>query len=202
GRRLVFGKIDIVHFSAEENVFLHSGRSVVATRGCATPTPCIYLSQELAGQGAIQGILVGEVDASRLWGAENLPPLIDICVLDDQGRTLFCPQADSSKFPEKVANTFSGQFEWRNSGTEYLSDYWSVPLKPQFFVSHWTVVASEARGEVLAPLRHFKRIFLLTVLLAFWVVVLLSLIQIRRNMVPLTRLQEGTRRLTRGDLRA
>jgi putative nucleotidyltransferase with HDIG domain len=202
GRRLVFGKIDIVHFSAEENVFLHSGRSVVATRGCATPTPCIYLSQELAGQGAIQGILVGEVDASRLWGAENLPPLIDICVLDDQGRTLFCPQADSSKFPEKVANTFSGQFEWRNNGNEYLSDYWSVPLKPQFFVSHWTVVASEARGEVLAPLRHFKRIFLLTVLLAFWVVVLLSLIQIRRNMVPLTRLQEGTRRLTRGDLRA
>jgi putative nucleotidyltransferase with HDIG domain len=202
GRRLVFGKIDIVHFSAEENVFLHSGRSVVSTRECPTPTPCIFLSQELAGEGAIQGILVGQVDASRLWGAENLPPLIDICVLDDQGRPLFCPQADSSKFPLKVANTFSGQFEWRKNGDEYLSDYWSVPLKSQFFISHWTVIASEARSNVLAPLTHFKKIFLLTVLLAFWVVLLLSLIQIRRNMVPLIRLQEGTRRLTRGELGA
>jgi putative nucleotidyltransferase with HDIG domain len=202
GRRLISGKMEVVYFSPEERVFLGSGKSVVSTRSCATPAPCIYLAQELAGQGAIQGILVGEVDASHLWGQENLPPLIDICVLDDQGRTLFCPQADSSQFPIKTANTFSGQFEWSNHGNSYLSDYWSVPLKPHFFVSHWTVVASEARSDVLAPLSHFKRIFLLTVLLAFWVVILLSLIQIRRNMVPLTRLQEGTRRLTRGDLRA
>jgi putative nucleotidyltransferase with HDIG domain len=202
GRRLIFGNMEIVYFSPEERAFLHSGRSVVSTRGCSSPTPCIFLSQELAEQGALQGLLVGEVDATHLWGQENLPPLIDICVLDDQGRTLFCPQADSSQFPQKIANTFSGQFEWSTNGNKYLSDYWSVPLKPRFFVSHWTIVASEARSDVLAPLSHFKRIFLLTVLLAFWVVILLSLIQIRRNMVPLTRLQEGTRRLTRGDLGA
>jgi len=203
GRRLVFGKVNgPVYFSAEEHEFLHSGKSVLSTRDCATPTPCVFLSQELSGQGASQGIIVAEVDASHLWGEENLPPLIDLCVLDDLGRTLFCPEATPSQFPSKLASTFSGQFEWSNNGRKYLSDYWSVPLKPQFFISHWTIIVSEAKSDVLAPLSHFKKIFLLTVLLAFWVVLLLSLIQIRRNMVPLTRLQEGTRLLTRGDLRA
>jgi putative nucleotidyltransferase with HDIG domain len=97
-------------------------------------------------------------------------------------------------------STPAGQIDWNNGGKEYLSDYWRAPLKAHFLTSHWTVIASESRTDMLAPLKNFKRSFFLTVLLALWVVLLLSLIQIRRNMVPLARLQEGTRRITKGDL--
>ena len=202
-RQIIYGKVaGALEFSGDEQKFLHSGKTLVSTRSCSSPAPCVFLSQELSGPNAGRGTLVAEVEVSHLWGAENLPPLINLCVLDDAGRSLFCPEAAPSQFPSKIASTFSGQFDWKNDGQEYLSDYWSAPLKPRFFASHWTVIASEASRDVLAPLNHFKRIFLLTVLLAFWVVLLLSLIQIRRYMVPLTRLQEGTRRITSGDLGA
>jgi putative nucleotidyltransferase with HDIG domain len=202
-RQVVYGKVAVpLEFSEEERKFLHSGKSLLSTRSCSSPAPCVFLSQELSRPGSGGGILVAQVDLAHLWDADNLPPFMNVCVLDETGRALYCPDADPSQFPSKVASSFSGEFDWKNGGQEYLSDYWSGPLKPRFFASHWTVVASEARSDVLAPLNHFKRIFLLTVLLAFWVVLLLSLIQIRRNMVPLARLQEGTRRITGGDLGA
>lgn len=202
-RQVIHGKVAVaLEFSEEERKFLHSGRSLLSTRSCESPAPCVFLSQELSRSGSGGAILVAEVNASQLWDADSLPPLINLCVLDEAGRSLYCPDAEPSQFPSKIASTLSGQFNWDNGGQEYLSDYWSAPLKPLFFASHWTVIASEAKSDVLAPLNRFKRIFLLTVLLAFWVVLLLSLIQIRRNMVPLTRLQEGTRRITSGDLGA
>ena len=202
-RQVVYGKVTLqLEFSGDEEQFLHSGRTLVSTRSCSGPAPCVFLSQELSGSNSDSGTLVAEVNGSQLWDADNPPPLINVCVLDDAGRPLSCPEADPYQFPSKVASSFSGQFDWKNSGQEYLSDYWSVPLKPRFFASRWTVIASEARSDMLASLNHFKRIFLPTVLLAFCVVLLLSLIQIRRNMVPLMRLQEGTRRITGGDLGA
>ncbi|HYL68452.1 MAG TPA: HD domain-containing phosphohydrolase [Candidatus Limnocylindria bacterium] len=202
-RQVIYGKVAIeLEYSEDERKFLHSGNTLLSTRSCSKPVPCVFLSQELSKRSSGNGALVAEVNASRLWNADNLPPLIDMCVLDEAGRALYCPKADPSQFPSNVASSFSGEFEWKNGGQEYLSDYWSAPLKPRFFASHWTVIASEARSDVLAPLNHFKRIFLLTVLLAFWVVLFLSLIQIRRTMVPLARLQAGTRRVTSGDFAA
>ena len=48
---------------------------------------------------------------------------------------------------------------------------------------------------MLAPLAKFKATFPLVVLMALLVVLLLSIIQIRRSLVPLEKLQEGTRRI-------
>ena len=61
------------------------------------------------------------------------------------------------------------------------------------------MVLSEPRSHVLAPMAKFKRIFPLVVLLALWVVLLLSIMQIRKSLVPLEKLQEGTRRIAGSD---
>lgn len=179
-RQALYGKVaGELEFSADEQKFLHAGKTLVSTRSCARPAPCLFLSQELSGPNSGRRTLVAEVEVSDLWNPENLPPLTTLCLLDDQGHPLSCPNATPSQFLSKIAGASSGQFDWTNGGQEYLSDYWGVPLKPRFFVSHWTVIASEAKSDILAPLDHFNRTFLLTVLLAFWVVLLLSLIQIR-----------------------
>ena len=70
-------------------------------------------------------------------------------------------------------------------------------LKPKFFTPRWVVVLSEYRADVLAPMAYFKKIFLPVILMSLWLVLLLSLTQIRRNLVPLEKLQEGTRRIAR-----
>jgi class 3 adenylate cyclase/HAMP domain-containing protein len=58
---------------------------------------------------------------------------------------------------------------------------------------------SESRADDLAPLANFQRMFPLVILMSFWVVLLLSLVQIRRSLIPLGKLQEGTRRIAQRD---
>jgi putative nucleotidyltransferase with HDIG domain len=48
-------------------------------------------------------------------------------------------------------------------------------------------------------MNEFKKLFPLVILLALWVVLLLSLSQIRRSLVPLEKLQEGTTRVAQRD---
>jgi putative nucleotidyltransferase with HDIG domain len=202
-RLTLYGSVDAEpEFSNDERQFLHSGKTLLLTRTCGSSAPCVLLSQELSGPNSHRGMIVAEVELSHLWDADNLPPLIGLCVLDDAGRPLYCPEVASSQLPPAIVNSVAGQFDWKNGSQEYLSEYWSVPLKAHFLTSHWTVIASESRMDILAPLKNFKRSFYLVVLLAIWVVLLVSLIQIRRNMLPLARLQEGTWRITTGDLGA
>jgi signal transduction histidine kinase len=56
------------------------------------------------------------------------------------------------------------------------------------------VVQSETKNDILAPIGNFKIIFLSLVLLTFLIAVFLSLIQIRRSLVPIELLREATRK--------
>jgi putative nucleotidyltransferase with HDIG domain len=64
------------------------------------------------------------------------------------------------------------------------------------------VILSESREEALAPLEQFKKTFPLVILLALWVVLFLSVSQIRRSLVPLERLKEGTGRIAKREFDA
>jgi putative nucleotidyltransferase with HDIG domain len=92
-------------------------------------------------------------------------------------------------------SNISGQFEWEHEKNQYLAGYWSLFLKARYYTPKWTVVLSESKAAVLAPIATFKRTFPLIILLTLWLVVLLSIIQIRRNLVPLEKLREGTRHI-------
>ena len=99
-------------------------------------------------------------------------------------------------FSEKVTLQMSrsalGQFEWVHGKKEYLANYWSIFLQGTFFTPKWTVVLSESKSDVLAPAANFKKVFPLIILMSLLVVLLLSTIQIRRSLIPLEKLREGT----------
>jgi HAMP domain-containing protein len=109
------------------------------------------------------------------------------------------PDSLAEQGMRRIIHSASGEFEWNDGDKEYLASYRSVFLKPRFFTPAWTVVLSEARADVLAPMANFKRTFPLIILVSLWVVLLLSMLQIRRSLVPLEKLQEGTRRVARKD---
>jgi putative nucleotidyltransferase with HDIG domain len=188
-----------IDFTAKEQEILHLGKSVLSTIECNQPEPCIVMSRELNAGHPDEGILAAEIQASYLWDVEKLHQDIGLCVLDPSGKSLFCSPESPSTFPAQVNHSFSGELEWKLNGREYLANYWSLPLDNSFSASHWTIVSSEAKSDVLAPLARFRTSFLLVFLLALWVVLLLSLIQIRRNLVPLGKLKEGTRGISLGD---
>jgi putative nucleotidyltransferase with HDIG domain len=198
--RNIFGNsLPQFSFTEAEQQSLRSGRNILSTIPCAKLHPCILLSQALNQEVSTQGILVAEIHSSYLWDSQDLPEAMALCVLDPAGRQLFCSGEAPDRFPNQVTHSFSGQFEWRGNVHDYLAGYWNLPLQSAFSAPHWTIITSEAKPDVLAPLLRFRNSFLLVFLLALWIVLLLSLIQIRRNLVPLAKLKEGTRGISSGD---
>jgi HD-GYP domain-containing protein (c-di-GMP phosphodiesterase class II)/HAMP domain-containing protein len=160
---------------------IKTGRPALVVRNYTDGTVELYMYKVMDPLGPSRGILVGKIAANDLWSTDTLPPMTELTVLDQDGRTLF------SSLPD------TGTTE------DYIAISWTMPLKFTFGVPHWTVVLSESRAEVLAPMTNFKILFPLVIIVSLCLVALLSLGQIRRNLVPLEKLREGTRRVAEGD---
>jgi signal transduction histidine kinase/CheY-like chemotaxis protein/HAMP domain-containing protein len=131
---------------------------------------------------------------------------VKVIVLDEWGRPLFSSFGPARALPESVTRQAgqrtAGHFEWSDGSAEYIATHWSLFLQSTFSTPKWTIVLNQSKTDVLAPIAHFKRTFLLVIILTVLMVLLLSVRQIRKSLTPLERLQEGTRRLALGDLDA
>lgn len=148
------------------------------------------------------GYLIGEINASYLWGIEqgnSLPPDTEVCVLDASKHIVFSSFAhedpSSKKDDFQVENGVFGQFEFIRENEKHLASYRKIFLNHRFLADIWTVVLSQSKADVLAPMSHFKTIFPPIVLMTFWVVLLFSIYAIRKSLVPLESLKKGTHRI-------
>jgi signal transduction histidine kinase/ActR/RegA family two-component response regulator len=166
----------------------------------------VFLSRSLDPAQPQRGTLHGEINPAYLWNVEDeagLEPGMRVIVLDEAGRTLYSSFPGSAVAEEVIRATFqgpAGRFTWRDQTDEYLAGYWSLFLKGKFTTPKWTIVISRSRADVLAPIADFNRTFILIALMSLWIVLLLSVRQIRRIMQPLDALQAATRRLAIGHL--
>jgi len=190
----------------EEAAHLREGRTLVTAEIRSNRPSVIFMRRFLDRTSPSKGLLVGQVSDYYLWrrGEENpLPPMTELMVLNHNGGVLFSSVSGPTPFPQGEVSNMSkkhaGQFEWRRGENEYVGRYLSMYMEKEFHIPKWLVVLGESKTHVLAPMARFKHIFPLVVLLALWVVLLLSISQIRRNLVPLERLQEGTRRIAARD---
>ena len=190
----------------EEAEHLRQGRTLISAKLRPNLPGVIFMRRLLKGTGPSKGLLVGQVSDYYLWrrGEENpLPPMTEMLVLDNRGGILFSTLSWSRAVPKgevsQMIQNHSGQFEWRYGEREYMGRYLSMYLEKEFHFPKWVVLLCESKAHVLAPMARFKHIFPLVVLLALWVVLLLSISQIRRNLVPLERLQQGTKRIAARD---
>jgi putative nucleotidyltransferase with HDIG domain len=204
---LLFGHIqNIPKLTLEQKQHIRSGRAYVSSEHFPDSRADIFMSMAVDPRNPRRGILLGKIAPAYLWGSTNelpLPPKIELCILDQLNNVLFSSLPGPVSFPEQVILQMSrsalGQFEWVHGEKEYLASYRSIFRQSPLFIPKWTVVLSESKSDVLAPAANFKKIFLLTLLMSLWVVLLLSIVQIRRNLIPLEKLQEGTRRIATQD---
>ncbi len=144
------------------------------------------------------GIITGEINAAFLW---NVP--IDatsvLCVLGEAGDPLFCsdtvPAGMLESIKQQLANRQADRFGWEWSGTKMLANYWSLFLEHSFHASQWTIILSKPETEVLLAMTRFQSLFPPVIAVSILAVVLLSISQIRRYLVPLERLGHGTRQI-------
>ena len=204
---LLFGDIqNIPKLTLEQKQHIRSGGTYVWSKHFPDFRPHIFMSMAVDPRRPRRGILLGEVATAYLWGPTNelpLPPMIELCILDQLNNSLFSSLLGPVSFPEELAlkmtQTVMGQFEWVNGEKEYLASYRSVLLQTTLFMPKWMVVLSESKSDLLAPVVNFRKIFPLVLLLSVWVVLFVSIVLIRKSLIPLEKLQEGTRRIAAQD---
>jgi diguanylate cyclase (GGDEF)-like protein len=204
GRRTpVFGRMgELPVVPSADRADLALGVPVILSR----PTPGggsrLFLLRHVGGAGEPQGTLVGEASPEFLWGALNLGlPSTDtrISVRDDSDHVVFtsgAAEADRLLEPELVVPTHA---RTPSADDPYITATRVIYLDEIFSGPTWSLVLSQSRDDVLGPMVSFTRMFLLVVVLASLLVLIVSNDQIRRSLVPLQALQQGTRRIAERD---
>jgi putative nucleotidyltransferase with HDIG domain len=205
--RPLSGQIDpLPELSPRERQAVPSEKTAVVSRLQPGQPTRLFMARTLDPNDPASPFLLGEIDTDYLWGATEgvpLPPQIELCLVEESERVLTCsvplpPQA-LERATRKEVRSGPVQFEWENHEEKYLASAWPIFMQSRFAAPTWTVVLSEPKTEVFAATAYFKTIFPAVVLFSLCVVVLLGVGQIRRSLVPLERLREGTRRIAGRD---
>ena len=165
----------------------------------------VYLLRRLVRRGEVRGTFVGR-SVPNTCGAtldQNLPsPTTRMAVLDESSHLLFGSTKRGSPVPRAMPQTV-----WIPRDTikavapseYYLTASSAIALDAAFAAQPWTVVFSESKEQVLEPMVEFTNTFLLVIGLSSLAVLLLSVSQIRRSVLPLEELQKGTHRIAQRD---
>ncbi len=164
-----------------------------------------YLVRRLSDRKAgVHGLLVGEVNADYLWATSDqglIGPGTILTVEDDSGHVLLSSIAGvHSTFQTLGLDAPLTADSLAAIDTKpYVSSTWPILLDEVFVAPNWNLVLAHSRGEVMGPVVRFTDKLILVVLASMTLVVVLSVTRIRRSLVPLAELQEGTRRIAGRD---
>ncbi len=191
------GTLEAPNLAPDDRAYVQSGKPLVQTHACEEqPGNCVRLVRAMDIGQPTQRILVGEINPEYLWVRQHLPAGLEACVQTASGVELFCSDPALTLIkPQGRGHSSSGFFQWRNQNALYDAAYWSLLLRPGFHTESWLVMIGQNHDDIFMPMRRFRNSFPLVVLLALWVVTLVSSVQIRRTLVPLEKLQEGTRQI-------
>jgi len=184
---------------------LASGQAIVFVQKIDGTHSRVFMALATSRKSPEQGLLVGEIHPEYLKNLIDnaLPVEGGVTVLDSNGSPLYRSQPLPAEVTRRVIDesksTVSGQVEWDQEGDTHLANYRSIFLKMIYLSEDWIVIVSQSKAEAFAPAKSFTRTFVLVVILTILVVSLLSIVQIRKSLVPLEKLQEGTKKISGGD---
>ena len=183
-----------------EKKHLLSGRTLLKVGNCADLQNCILLMRTTSGVGSSSFLSVGEVSPEFLWAGNTMPLDLQFCVLSATRILLFCSddRMCPSPAPLPTFNHASGSYQWRKGADVYDAAYWKLLIGPAFLEQPWTIVVSEEHADAVFRVQRFRSEFPLVILLCLWVVLLMSLVQVRRTLGPLQKLREGTQKIGAG----
>jgi signal transduction histidine kinase len=184
---------------------LASGHAMVFVREVPDALSRVYMVVASDRRNPDQGFLVGEVHPKYLREIiENaIPAEGNLTILDSTGGVLyssrFLPTEVTRRVGDKLRRTHASQFEWNRGDETYLVNSRSIFLKGAYLSEDWTVIVNQSKAEAFAPVQTFTRRFVLIIGFTVLVVLLLSIGQIRKNLSPLEKLRDGTRRISKGE---
>jgi putative nucleotidyltransferase with HDIG domain len=190
---------------------LGSGRSVVLPLvGVTSPVP-VRLARRLRPESVTSKLLVGEVDPGYLWGldgANSVPADAEYCVFGADGRLVYqsfvgCREAwleGVRPGPGRDDSVREASFSVPAlDGETYVAGYRDLFLQARFGAPDWVIIVCEPLSVVLQPVERWRVLFPATILMALWVVLLLVIAAIRKQLDPIDELREATEKIARRD---
>ena len=182
---------------------LRTDESVLVVERASNAAPRVILLQMIDASRSERFALAAELNPVELFGPpDSFSDAIGLCVLAESGAKLFCTQPTAQSdaaFPAHPGPEPLRVSEPAGRPRPAIAGQWQLFLKPKFYTPYWTVIATEPSSAAIAPIDKFSRIFVLVIVLSLLLVALLSVVQIRRTMVPLEKLIDGIRRLGGAD---
>lgn len=175
-------------------------RTMLLTDGSGTVRPTLV--HAVAGSGEL-AFIAAALSEDFLWGDRQAhPDKTGLCVATSAGSRLFCsePLADDALRRLVREAPFRDQQEpFELDGTPLRAGTAMVYADRRFAGPALAIVATQPDAQVLQPTRSFRAMFVPIAILSVALVLLLSLDQVRRILVPLHRLLAGTRRVAARD---
>ncbi len=182
---------------------LSLGRAILKTRFNGLENT-IWMLMTLNSNAPDKGVLTAEVLPDYLWGdPSSFAHDMQQCILNERHVTLFCTHQSvmsiTEEFIKSKTQQIKGDFNWKNDHEQYIASYREIFLEPHFLTPRWLVVSIESESDSVSNQSNFNTIFWGSVLLSILLIMLFSMMQIRRVLIPLEKLIEGTRRLGNRD---
>jgi signal transduction histidine kinase len=182
-----------------------AGRALISiVPSAATDAPRLVMSVRIDTSNPDRGVLFGEIKESYLWGIGEtrlMPSHIDACVQSHTGINLKCAPSMLATLPsaltEQMQQSAIGNFAWKQDGYHHMASYWTIPMEYEFETSGWSVVLKTTKEGAFASIADLQRTFLLGILVCVGLSILFAIVQIRKRLVPVEKLKEGTERIAR-----
>ncbi len=195
----VFGQnFRLPELSLAEEQHGFAGEDLVLTRSSSSTLSRIFLALPFSAENGRKALLISEIQGLYLWyaGTEStLPGQTELHVLDHEKNLIFTSAMGAYRFPDdtfkQIQPKNSGWFSWNMGDNEYFACYRDLFMESRFFSPTWTMVVSELKSYMNAPAVYFKQIYPPVLIFSLLAVILLSITQIRKNLVPLEKLKAG-----------
>ncbi len=183
-----------------ERAHIASGKSALSTQYSNGQPAHLFMWTVLDPANPGRGVLLGEINTAYLWDVRyTLTLATELCVFDAMNHPLYCSRKTPTEFtkaPQFESHKSSeGPQTWKWGDQEYLVSYWSVFLAATYLTPKWTVMVGESRSYISSAIADFKMIFPAVTLMSILLVLILSISQIRRSLVPLENLRDSTRKI-------
>jgi diguanylate cyclase (GGDEF)-like protein len=203
----IFGALTELPLLTEQNhADLADGLPLLLTRhDVGQPTHTYLVRQVHRRDGArVDGILVGEINADYLWATFDqslIAPGTILTVKDESGEVLVSSVAGTQSAFQALGLDARPDADSlaRLDRVPYVTSTWPILLDEVFAAPTWNLILGHTRREVMGPVVRFTDTLLMVVLGSFALVLALSVHRIRRSLIPLRELQEGTRRIAGHD---
>ncbi len=203
--RHLLGRIfNLPEIPQEAKETILSGMTMIITNFQEKERTRIFMGVAVHPASQKKDLLFAEINPSFIWSTLKDDFLLygsQLCLMDQSNNILQTTLRLPISFPDSIRLQMEknqpSHFEWTHMGKDYISGFRPIVLGNIYLAENWKLVLSEHKAAVLNPVGEIWDYFPYAILAVLWFVLFLSIIQIRRSMVPLERLKEGTKRLAK-----